>query len=226
MTETLSTIKPLLIHPPGPSTKSIHVLSNGQLIATPNYSGPSAPQAFQDAVSVRSLVFVVEQKCQEGIEVDEDDQISWHWIIYATLSTGTPEIPAATIRLIPAQTQPVADDKKAVDGPNHAASTLWDHKEPYVTIGRLSTLEEFRGRGYARVLVEAAAKYAEENPSMMVKDKELGPWRGLVMIHAQIRLENWYATMGFVKDDAMGTWWEDGLEHVGCWRRMNVGAQK
>ena len=214
----------LLVQPPGPSTKSVQALPDGSLSNFPDHAGSPAPQPFRDAVSVRALVFVVEQKCQPEIEIDEDDQISWHWNIYSSQAPGTAEIPAATIRLIPAQAQPDADDVRAVDGPNYAASIIWDRKEPYVTIGRLATLKEFRGRGYARILVEAAVDYAKDHPDLMVKDNKLGQWKGLVMVHAQVQLENWYASLGFERDVGMGTWWEDGIEHVGSWRRMDVGA--
>ena len=99
---------------------------------------------------------------------------------------------------------------------------MWDGKEPYVKIGRLATVKEFRGRGYGRVLVEAALGFAGGNAGAMVKDGGLGEWRGLVLAHAQKRLQKWYASMGWERDEGMDVWWEEGIEHVGMWRRVGV----
>lgn len=204
--------------------KSIKFLPNGTLTKSPNYTGPPAPRIFHDAVVVRGPVFIVEQECNPEIEMDADDAISWHWVIYASLSDsdGSPEVPAATLRLIPAQAHTSSDDEHAVEGPNYESSKLWDHKEPYLTIGRLATRKEFRGRKYASVLVEASMKYATEHPQDMVKDEGLAQWQGLVIIHAQIHLERFYGTLGFKADEGLGTWYEDGIEHVGMWRRLKV----
>ena len=220
---TAPTMKLLL--PPGPSTKSIHVTSDSR-IEDPSVSGldtgfqrPST--IFYDALKVRIDVFKIEQKCDPAMEVDAEDAISWHWVIYAE-NGEKQEVPAATIRLVPAQAHADADDEKAVHGPNYTSSLLWDHKEPYVKFGRLAALKEFRGRKFGNMLVEAASKYAEQNSKSMVEDQELGEWKGQVLIHAQRWLERWYGSMGFQTDKGMGTWLEEGIEHVGMWKRLNV----
>ena len=94
-----------------------------------------------------------------------------------------------------------------------------------MTIGRLATLKEFRGRGYARKLMEEALGFAGENGGSMVVEKdrgELGSWRGLVQVHAQARLEGWYRSLGFEVDEGIGRWLEGGIEHLGMWRRVDV----
>jgi len=131
-------------------------------------------------------------------------------------------VPAATIRLVPAQAHADADDEKAIDGPNYKGSTAWDHNEPYVMIGRVATVKEFRGRGYGRVLVEKALWTAGNNASSMVEDGKLMEWKGLVLAHAQKWVEKWYHSLGFVTDEGMGTWWEEGIEHVAMWKRVDV----
>lgn len=238
---------PTLVKPPGPVVHDLHVLASGRITYSPSSTGSLLPQLFRDALVVRTVVFVLEQKCSAAEEIDADDGISWHWVIHAPRtekealteaeddwkdrrdedrSEGEPgamqDPPAATIRLVPAQAHPDADDEKAVDGPNYAGSRLWDHKEPYVKIGRLATMEGCRGRGYGKVLVNAALEYAGRNGGEMVKDKELGEWKGLVLAHAQKSVEGWYKGLGFELDEGMGRWWEEGIEHVAMWERVRV----
>jgi hypothetical protein len=47
-------------------------------------------------------------------------------------------------------------------------------------------------------------------------------WAGLVLVHAQVQVEETYARMGFVKDDTMGKWVEEGITHVGMWKSVEV----
>lgn len=213
-------VEPQLLPPPGPSVHSIAITPQGQISnsASSNASSP-APQLFLDAIIVRVAVFIIGQKCNPALEIDADDDLSWHWVIH-TEDSEKQTVPAATIRLIPAQAHATADDEKAVDGPNYKGSALWDHEEPYVMFGRLATVKEFRGRGYGRVLVREALSYAGRNGGDMVKDQELGLWKGLVFIHAQRVLEGWYKDLGFETDEGMGLWWEEGIEHVGMWKRV------
>ena len=91
-----------------------------------------------------------------------------------------------------------------------------------MTIGRLATLKEYRSRGYARMLMEEALRFAGQNGGDMVREGE-GGWKGLVMVHAQKRLEGWYRGLGFEGDEGMGRWVEGGIEHLGMWRRVVVG---
>ena len=137
-------------------------------------------------------------------------------------------IPAATLRLIPARYDAPSSNAPPIPGfeePNIEGSTVWDQREPYLTIGRLATLAEYRGRGYARILMEEALQFAGGHGGEMVLERDrgvLGEWRGLVMVHAQARLEGWYRGLGFEGDEGMGRWVEGGIEHLGMWRRVDV----
>lgn len=104
-----------------------------------------------------------------------------------------------------------------------AASEVWDRAEPFVMLGRLATMREWRGRGVARALVEEALGWAKRNReevSRMGEGEGGEEWRGLVLIHAQGRLEGWYKGLGFVTDKGLGGWAEEGIAHVGMWRRV------
>lgn len=212
---------------------------------------------------------MLEQHCLAAVEIDADDEVSWHWVIFAEMknegyqessegegssrneeedwiggdrrkTTGSERLakesseeedavsderPAATIRLIPAQTHMDADDEKAVEGPNFKGSTVWDHSESYVKIGRLATVAACRGRGYGRFLVNAALGFAGKNEGKMMRDKGLGEWKGLVLTHAQKSVEGWYKSLGFELDEGMGRWWEEGIEHVAMWKRVKKLGQ-
>ena len=52
--------------------------------------------------------------------------------------------------------------------------------------------------------------------------RERGEWKGLVLVHAQKEIERFWAGLGFVRDEGMGVWWEEGIEHVGMWRRVDL----
>lgn len=168
----------------------------------------------------------MEQKCSAAEEIDADDAVSWHWVIHAERESAEGRdkrrVPAATIRLVPAQAHADAEGEKAVDGPDYAGSMIWDRREPYVKIGRLATLKEFRGRGYGRVLVDTALGFTGRNGASMVLGEGLGEWKGLVLAHAQKGVEGWYNGVGFVSDEGMGRWWEEGVEHLGVWRRVEI----
>ncbi|KAH6848128.1 acyl-CoA N-acyltransferase [Chaetomium sp. MPI-CAGE-AT-0009] len=81
----------------------------------------SIPRTFLDAMTVRTQVFVQEQKVPQEYEFDADDQRCAHWVIYASVnktvapavtdpSTGavlrlrqseTESVPIGTVRLVP-----------------------------------------------------------------------------------------------------------------------------
>lgn len=88
----------------------------------------------------------------------------------------------------------------------------------------------------SKFLMDEAIEYACQNPLLMTPqynaiDFELNTpeakarggglhWYGLIQIHAQIGLENFYMKHGFKTDITMGTWMEEGIEHIGMWRRV------
>lgn len=128
--------------------------------------------------------------------------------------------------------------------PQMQNSALWDGKEPYARIGRLATLREYRGRGFGRVLVEEALRWAGGHGGVVERGVREGSgggearrgsgegdehgeglvWKGLVLAHAQAGVEGWYRDLGWRTDVGMGRWDEVGIEHVGMWRRVVVGG--
>ncbi|CAD6578282.1 MAG: hypothetical protein ASARMPRED_008672 [Alectoria sarmentosa] len=205
--------------PPGPIVFSARPPSSSRFPASASPTNPSTPQTFHDALTIRDAVFGLEQHCPADEEIDADDPVSWHWVLYAD------SVPAATIRLIPARTHAAAaaadDGEKAVAGPDYKNSRLWDHEEPFAMIGRVATQKEFRGRGYGRVLVEEALRWAGGNGGEVRGDKGV-EWKGLLLAHAQVEVEGWYAGLGWRTDEGLGRWDEEGIPHVGMWRRVEV----
>ncbi|KAG9236359.1 acyl-CoA N-acyltransferase [Amylocarpus encephaloides] len=116
------------------------------------------------------------------------------------------------------------------------ATTFHDGKEPYVKLGRIAVLKEFRRSGISKILVNAAMAWARENPAFfnpsiatMGMDKmgasgtdEIPIWKGLVCVHAQVQVIKVWGKWGFELDEGMGTWFEEGIEHVGMFQRMDI----
>ncbi|RAL59613.1 hypothetical protein DID88_006472 [Monilinia fructigena] len=111
-------------------------------------------------------------------------------------------------------------------------SALHDVIEPYIRLGRLALLPSYRGRGYANLLIQAALKWAAENPKFsyeMLGEKEkksVPEWRGLVCLYAREKAVGTWARNGFLVDEGMGTWWEVGIRHVGMVKRVRVGVEE
>ena len=42
------------------------------------------------------------------------------------------------------------------------------------------------------------------------------------MVHAQTTVEKVWSHHGFVKDESMGVWFEEGIEHIGMWKRIEL----
>ncbi|KAL6253352.1 hypothetical protein RBB50_001075 [Rhinocladiella similis] len=161
-----------------------------------------APKIFLDAMDVRIKVFCDEQKCAIEPELDEDDPRSWHWVAYYTGGSG-PDQPVSVIRIVP---------------PPHGPHPNGFHdpgEEPYVKLGRVATMPQARGKGISRLLSEAAFQWLAEHKS------EVGHgWDSLVLTHAQVNVEKMYAKLDFVTDDKLGRWDEEGIEHLGMWKRV------
>ncbi|PKS11770.1 hypothetical protein jhhlp_001063 [Lomentospora prolificans] len=114
-------------------------------------------------------------------------------------------------------------------------TTFHNGQEPYVKLGRLAVLKEYRGQGLAAFLVKAAVKWLRENPNYFdpsVVAKGLArldavhtpvpQWKGLVCVHAQEQVADVWARWGFIVDEEMGTWWEEGIRHVGMFLRIDI----
>ena len=121
--------------------------------------------------------------------------------------------------------------------------------EPYVKLGRLAVLAPYRRLGLAKLLINAALDYAKTHPDVIYQPPspttmELAnlrghamhdavTWQGLVMIHAQANLKGyWEKHFGF-KEELVGEdgeveierephWVEEGIEHVGMWKRLKL----
>ncbi|VBB78325.1 Putative protein of unknown function [Podospora comata] len=116
-------------------------------------------------------------------------------------------------------------------------TTFHNGQEPYVKLGRLAVLKEYRNKGIAGQLVRAAVTWMQTNytifnpsPSVLGFDRlgmdvtgQLPKWRGLFCIHAQEEAVKVWERYGFKVDEKMGKWWEEGIPHVGMWLRVPVG---
>lgn len=113
------------------------------------------------------------------------------------------------------------------------ASSSWDQREPYIKIGRLATVKEFRGLGVAGSLVRESIVWAGEHKDEISeagrvegdgREVEEGgegrEWKGLVLIHAQSQLEGWYKSLGFESDEGLGVFTQEGIKHFGMWARV------
>lgn len=120
--------------------------------------------------------------------------------------------------------------------------------EPYVKLGRLATLRTYRGMGLAGLLINAVFEFAKAHPDTIYnspspatieraqindngKEQQL-QWEGLIMIHAQVAIKALWEKHGFseelrneageVEIAAEPHWMEEGIEHVGMWKRLEV----
>ena len=59
------------------------------------------------------------------------------------------------------------------------------------------------------------------------REREMGKgeeeeWRGLVLVHAQKGVEHFYRLLGFEKDEELGEWVEEGMDHLAMWKRVDL----
>ncbi|KAK5945108.1 hypothetical protein PMZ80_002312 [Knufia obscura] len=164
-----------------------------------------APQVFLDAMDIRIKVFCDEQKCAIEPELDEDDPKSWSWVAYQQSPETKQKVPVSTLRIVPPPHPP---------HPNgfHDAS-----EEPYVKVTRVATMSHARGQGLNKFLMNHALDYLASQPGLISSD-----WRGLVLTHAQVSVEGLYVKLGFTTDDRLGRWDEEGIEHLGMWKKLSL----
>lgn len=204
------------------------------------------PQGFIDAMIVREEVFVKEQGVPLENELDEEDPRSFHWTAYASIpvkvqspdlkphdekmdtkrrKSASTKIPVGTIRLVP---PPHAEHPNG-----HQETDVHKVNETYVKLGRLAVIKEFRKAGIAKLLIDTALAFARDNPYEMLPsyedqahmEKVLGvslDFKGLVLVHAQTGVQKVWRKYGFETDESMGTWDEEGIDHVGMWKRLDV----
>ncbi|KAL1882332.1 hypothetical protein VTK73DRAFT_1891 [Phialemonium thermophilum] len=118
------------------------------------------------------------------------------------------------------------------------ATELHDGVEPYVKLGRLAVVREFRGYKLSRLLVRTALEWARTHPTYFQPSvaavgleplgvEKLGSvpkWLGLVCCHAQKDVVRAWEKFGFRVDSGMGTWMEEGITHVGMFLRLDLNA--
>lgn len=195
----MSNYRVAILSPPGAI-----VAPNG-FPADPRPSG--APKIFLDAMDVRIKVFCDEQKCDLEPELDEDDPRSWHFVAYQTNPDdfSLPDRPVSVIRIVP---PPHAAHPNGYEDPN---------EKPYVKLGRVATLREERGKGLSRLLTQEAFSWLSKN-----SDAVGHGWTGNVLAHAQVEVEKMYQKLGFVTDDKLGRWDEEGIEHLAMWKKLEL----
>ncbi|CAI7671122.1 unnamed protein product [Penicillium pancosmium] len=182
------------------------------------------PQTFNEAMKVRMRVFVDEQKCSATAEIDSDDPRSWHWVI---TDNNSNDQPIAVIRLVPPP-QPPHEHLTHPETSPQLPEWDWNH-EPCIKLTRVAVVPEYRGLGLGRRLVDTALEWAsahagEINAAMHeVAGREgnhlkegLGSWKGLVDV------ERMYQRQGFQTDASLGRWDEEGIEHVGMFKRITL----
>lgn len=115
-------------------------------------------------------------------------------------------------------------------------TTFHDGKEPYVKLGRLAVVKEFRGHRIAGLLVKTALGWLKKNPGFFnpsvkemgldnvgaATERDVPVWNGLVCVHAQEQVEGAWGKWGFHVDEEMGTWHEEDIPHVGMFQRLEV----
>ncbi|KIX94788.1 uncharacterized protein Z520_09478 [Fonsecaea multimorphosa CBS 102226] len=179
----------------------------GAVVAPKGFPADPRPtqgsKVFRDAMEIRVKVFCEEQNCSLEAELDEDDLRSWHWVMYHTFSDRIE--PASVIRIVPPPHDP------------HPNGFSDPNERPYVKLGRVATMPAHRGKGLSRALTETALQWSYEHR------QEISPeWDGLVLCHAQVSVEKMYGKLGFVTDERLGRWMEEGIEHLGMWRDLKL----
>jgi predicted GNAT family N-acyltransferase len=120
--------------------------------------------------------------------------------------------------------------------PQDRATTFHDGKEPYLKIGRLAVVKEFRGHMIAKLLATTVLSWLKSNPSFFdpsvagvglaqlgVSDTaDIPRWTGLLCAHSQEAAVGFWAKYGFQVDEGMGKWWEEAIPHVGMFQRLHV----
>lgn len=148
-------------------------------------------------------------------------------------------LPVGTVRLVPPphapHPQPGSSDgiggqaesvTKVAAEKNGMNRATQDGEEPYIKLGRLAVLKECRGSGFGKVLVDTAIEWVIKHKSHINRQRKRGigegnTWKGLILVHAQKRAVKFYETLGWRADEGLGTWLEEGIEHIGMWRRLN-----
>lgn len=161
-------------------------------------------------------------------------------MVYANRNTLTDErnkienLPVGVIRLVPPPHAPhetLLQDTTSND--NNRPKYDFSH-EPYVKISRLAVLPDFRGRGLSKLLLQTAENWVRDNRGAVNEmlhrvareegreDEGIKGWNGLIGLHAQVQVEEMYRRAGYQTDRQLGTWYEEGILHVGMFKRLQL----
>jgi predicted GNAT family N-acyltransferase len=208
------------------------------------------PIPFLECMLVREEVFTREQGIPLCMEADQDDPRCCHWVAYDRMpGQKMPDVVGA-IRLVPFPQSPHPLPGSSWDPDEEifniklekAATKPWivdrettfhDGKEPYLMLGRLAVIKQYRGKGIATKLAKRAIEWAKENPAyfdppatMKVPGAALDScrttWKGLICVHAQEDAARFWMSLGFQVDEKMGKWTEGGISHVGMFKRIKL----
>lgn len=203
------------------------------------------PQLFLDAMAVREEVFVKEQGVPAENEVDEDEEKSWHWVVFAGPSVEGQEVegqegeeeddgrarrlvPVGTVRLVPPPHHHQEQYADTCGIPPSSGNK--QEREPYVKLTRLAILGSYRRRGLAARLTRECLDWAAAHASeidraaqstlsqISAKNNERAKyqkWQGLVRIHAQVGAVPWYEGQGFELDKDEHGKVKDGWDEEG-----------
>ena len=130
-------------------------------------------ETYHDALKIRQQVFVKEQKISYALEMDSliEETSSIHFVLYDDLEKA-----CATCRLLTQENSCLA------------------------ILQRMAVLKEERGKGYARLLVNAALTFA--------KDHEITE----IVLHAQLTARGLYEKLGFIPEGQIFE--EAGIQHI------------
>ncbi|CAK7213037.1 hypothetical protein SCUCBS95973_001663 [Sporothrix curviconia] len=151
------------------------------------------------------------------------------------LSPPTSTTPQSALEFIPASADdtPAAAGSAGGAGGADRATSLHDGKEPYIKLGRIAVLPYFRGFRLGQYLVQTTLDWIKANPTFFDEhDPEAAAataetkFNGLVCVHAQVHALGFYTRLGFAVDEGMGTWWEEGIPHVGMFLRLDLNKKE
>ncbi|OAR00454.1 hypothetical protein LLEC1_05864 [Akanthomyces lecanii] len=154
--------------------------------------------------------------------------------------SSTRSTPIGTVRLVPFPHDPHPDNSSAPTFAADRPTSYHDGRESYVKLGRLAVQKDFRGNRIAGLLVNTVLDWLKENPSYFDpsitelgleqvgarRETEIPSWGGLVCVHAQKKVQSFWERCGFKIDEGMGTWWEEGILHVGMFQRLPIDEKK
>ncbi|QZP37989.1 GNAT family N-acetyltransferase [Halobaculum magnesiiphilum] len=145
-------------------------------------------------VDLRMAVFVDEQGVPEHLELDEHDAEPLESDVDHLLVRDAAGDAVAVARL------------RAVDA--HEYGALAEGTERVAKIERIAVAGDRRGEGWGARVMSAVENRARA--------------RGLTeaMLHAQTQTAGFYEGLGYAVDEAVGTFDEDGIEHVRMRRQL------